>query len=285
MKSPKNGVLVGLAIAFVLISLFQIFRLNKELQENEKLLFNLARPKNEKLKYLKHLDEIKNIIKANCSVESTTDIIRKTMEFVHDNSLHLIDSEHRKYAFDISVVVNKLLLTYSGQENEKPHLSCGPRSYVMREILTRFGITSRLIQVYSDEYDNVQGHRILEVFNLQEKKWEIWDPDYRVIYVDRYTKKPVGIMDLVFGDMSKIVPRNGFVEGWKETGTEHLRTDYFKAFILESYSHGMINSTIIINKAKFNINKIFSDGLMFEEWAVRHYQHPRLIAFPYNTKM
>ncbi len=284
MKSPKNGVLVGLAIAFVLISLFQIFRLNKELQENEKLLFNLARTKNEKLKYLKHLNKIKDIIKASSASISVTDIAKVAMEFVHDNSLHLIDSEHRKYAFNIPIVVNKLLLTYSGQENEKPHLSCGPSSYVMREILTRFGIISRLIQVYSDEYDNVQGHRILEVFNPQEKKWEIWDPDYRVTYVDRYSKKPVGIMDLVFGDMSKIVPRNGFVEGWKETGTERLRTDYFKAFILESYTHGMINSTIIINKAKFNVNKIFSDGLTFEEWAVRHYQHPRFIVFPYNTE-
>ncbi|MBW2119894.1 MAG: hypothetical protein JRH09_18520 [Deltaproteobacteria bacterium] len=293
MVNKKNLITLVLSIVLVSVLVSQIFRLYKENHRYKSALSHNIRIETEKQEYSRNLNNIKDIIKANCSVESTTDIIRKTMEFVHDNSLHLIDCEHRKYAFDISVdisvVVNKLLLEYNGQENKKPHLSCGPRSFVMREVLGCFGITSRLIQVYSDEYDNVQGHRILEVFNPQEKKWEIWDPDYRVTYVDRYTKKPVDIMALVFGDINRIVPKNGIVKGWEETATEHLRENYFKAFSLERFDQGIIegtmNTTIIVNRAKFNIDKIFSDGLTFEEWAVRHYQHPRLIAFPCDTKI
>ncbi len=289
MVNKKNLITLVLNIVLVSILVSQVFRLYKENHRYKSALSHNIRIETEKQEYSRNLNKIKNIVKASCIGESATDIIRQTMEFVHDNSLHLIDSEHRKYAFDIPVVIKKLLLTYHGQESEKPHLSCGPRSFVMREVLGCFGITSRLVQIFSDEYDNVQGHRILEVFNPQEKKWEVWDPDYRVIYVDRYTKKPVDIMALVFGDINRIVPKNGIVKGWEETATEHLRENYFKAFSLERFDQGIIegtmNTTIIVNRAKFNVNKIFSAGLTFEEWAVRHYQHPRLIAFPYNTKM
>ena len=284
MKSPKNVLLFGLAIAFVLVSLVQIFRLNREFQENKKLLSAYTKSESEKRKYLSQLDELKNIIKANCSSESPAEIIRQTMEFVHDNSSHPTDGENGKCAIDIPVVVQQLLLVSSGQRNPKPHLSCGSRSFVMRELLGRFGITSRLVQIFSDAYDHVRGHRLLEIFNRDKKEWEVWDPDYRVTYIDRYKKMPVDITALVFGDIERIVPKNGFVTGWTETGTEVLRENYFKAFSLERFDRGIIegtmNTTIIVNRERFKFNKVFSDGLTFEQWAIRHYQYPRFLVFP-----
>jgi len=286
MKSPKNVILFGLAIAFVLVSLVQIFRLNREFQEKKKWLSAYTKSESEKRKYLSQLDELKNIIKANCSAESPAEIIRQTMEFVHDNSSHPTDGENSKCAIDIPVVIQQLLLVSSGQRNVKPHLSCGSRSFVMREVLGRFGITSRLVQVFSDDYEHVSGHRLLEVFNREKKKWEVWDPDYRVTYVDKFSKQPVGIMNIVFGVIENIVPKNGSVEGWKETGTQELRENYFKAFSLERFDRGIIegtmNTTIIVNRERFNFNKVFSDGLTFEQWAIRHYQYPRFLVFPYK---
>ena len=230
MVNKKNLITLVLNIVLVSILVLQIFRLYKENHRYKSALSHNIRIETEKQEYSRNLNKIKDIIKASSGSISVTDIAKAAMEFVHDNSSHLIDDEHRRYAFNIPIVVKKLLLTYYGQENEKPHLSCGPRSFVMREVLGCFGITSRLVQIFSDEYDHAKGHRLLEVFNQDEKEWEVWDPDYRVIYVDRYTKKPVDIMALVFGDINRIVPKNGIVKGWAETGTEDLREKYFEAF-------------------------------------------------------
>jgi hypothetical protein len=284
MANKKNVIAFMVVIALVGILVLQIFRLYKENYIYRGAVSQKIRIETEKQEYLRNLDKIKDIIKASSGGISVTDITKAAMEFVHDNSSHLIDDEHRRYAFNIPIVVKKLLMTYHGKKNEKPHLSCGPRSFVMREVLDRFGITSRLVQVFSDEYYHVKGHRLLEVFNRDRKEWEVWDPDYRVTYFDRYSKKPVDIMCIVFGDINRIVPKNGNVKGWEETDTEHLRKNYFKAFSLERFDQGLIegtmNTTIVVNRAKFKINKVFSGGLTFEQWAIKHYQHPRFIVFP-----
>lgn len=288
MVNKKYLIAFVLNIVLIGILVLQIFRLCKENYIYKRALSENIRIETEKREYSRNLNEIKNIIKENCSVESPTEIIRHTMQFVHDNSVHLVDSERKKYSIDIPLVIKQLLLAYTGQQNKRPQLSCGSHSFVMREVLNRFGIKSRLIQIFSDEYGNVRGHRMLEVFNPQEKKWEIWDPYYRVTYVDQYSKKRMDIVTLVFGDLDRIVPKNGVVKGWARTGTEDLRESYFEAFSLERFDKGIIegtmNTTIIFNRTKFNINKIFSDGLTFQQWAVRHYQHPRFIVFPYRSR-
>ena len=200
------------------------------------------------------------------------------MEFVHNNSLHLIDEEYRKYAFNVPFVINKLLLSSSGSENEKPHLSCGSRSYAMQAILNELGIFSRLVQIYSDEYENVRGHRLLEVFNPETQAWEACDPDFRVTFVDSFTGRSVDIITPIFGDKNNIIPRDGSIEGWRESKTEHLKKNYFKAVLFESNT--MINSIIVVNQSTFDLDKKFSDGLTFREWAIKHYKHPRFVFLP-----
>ena len=87
------------------------------------------------------------------------------MRYVHDHSLPAAAGQYEQYAFNVPVVLDKLVLASKGEASEKPVLSCGPRSYAMRSILGRFNIYARLIQIYSDNYDTVQAHRLLEVFN------------------------------------------------------------------------------------------------------------------------
>jgi hypothetical protein len=279
MMNRRSALLAILAVAFVGVAVVQIFRLAEENRKYEKLLSNSQRVDSGKKQYLNSLEKIKVILDDDRA--TPTEIIRRTMEFVHNNSVHLIDEEHRKYAFDIPVVINKLILAYEGDGSEKPHLSCGPRSYAMREILTRFGIFSRLVQVFSDDYQELKGHRLLEVFNPETGSWEAWDPDYRVTYVDPESKKRLDIMEVIFGDKEKLVPQDGAIMGWEETKTVLLREHYFEAALFEGTNNGMNNSIIIINPHEFNLGKTFSDGLTLREWMLKHYLHPRFIILPY----
>lgn len=204
------------------------------------------------------------------------------MNFVHDNSLHLVDDEHSAYAFSDLLVTKKLLLAYQGHENEKPHLSCGPRACLMRDVLRRFGIGARTVQLFSDAHEEVQGHRLLEVFNPETQTWEVWDPDYRVTYVDALTKKSLDIMDILLADLEKILPKDGNTEGWKETNTVRLKEEnYFRAVIFEGPGRQMLNSVAVINQQKFDINKAFSNGTTFRDWARKHYRDVRFILLPY----
>lgn len=275
MNKSKNKILYALFFSYLFISLYQINVLSRKASENDPVTSNVN-SKNQV--YMNMADKIKDEIANSLqgSSRSPTAIIKATMEYVHNNSLHLIDDEHKRYAFNIPYVLNKMYLASAGDIKEKPHLSCGPRSYAMRAVLSRFKIYSRLVQVYSDEYETHEGHRLLEVYNLDSQSWEVWDPDYGVTYVDRKTQKPVDILTLVFSDKNKFIPIGISNEGWKTTKTERLKNNYFKAVLFEKDS-GMTNSVIIVNESLFDMDKVFSSGLTFEEWAKKYYAYPRII--------
>ena len=282
MINRRNIFLAILTVAFVIVALFQIFRLAEENKKYKKLLNNSQGLALEKKQYLNNLDKSKEIIDDDRA--TPTEIIRRTMEFVYNNSVHLSDEEHHKYALNMPLVINKLLLVYQGHDSEKPHLSCGPRSYAMMEILFRFGIISRLVQVFSDDYQQVKGHRLLEVFNPETESWEAWDPDFRVTFIDPDSKRRLDIMEIVFGDKEKVVPQDGAIMGWEETKTTHLREHYFEAVLFEGINSGMANSIVIINRHEFNLGKTFSNGLTLKEWMFKHYLHPRFIILPYDEE-
>jgi hypothetical protein len=284
MVDRKKLLVTVIGLFFVGVCLLQIHRMANVNSEYRDKIAVLEEPKTRKQEYINNLDRIKELILKNGPAETTADIIRAVMEFVHDNSLHLVDDEHSAYAYDGPLVTKKLLLAYQGQKNEKPHLSCGPRSCLTRDLLTRLGITSRPIQLFSTAHKDVQGHRLLEVFNPETQTWEVWDPDYRVTYVDALTKKSVDIMAILFGDLEKILPKDGNTEGWKETHTEELKEDnYFGAALFEVPPQQIQYSVIIINLEKFDIHKAVSDGLTFKDWTKKYYGNIRLILLRYRN--
>jgi hypothetical protein len=284
MTYRKKLLFTVVSLFFVGVCIFQIHTLANVNSEYRDKIASLEEPKTTKQEYINNLDRIKDVILKNVPTETTTDIIRAVIAFVHDNSLHLVDDEHSAYAYDGPLVTKKLLLAYQGDANEKPHLSCGPRSCAMRDLLTRFRITARTIQLFSTAHKDVKGHRLLEVFNPEKQIWEVWDPDYRVTYVDALTKKSLDIMAILFGDLEKIMPKDGHIEGWKETRTEKLIKDnYFGAVLFEVPPQQIQYSVIIINQEKFDINKAFSDGSTFKDWTRKYYGNIRLILLPYHN--
>lgn len=99
-------------------------------------------------------------------------------EFVNDNSIHSIDDEFDQYAFSEEKVMPLLWGNYQG-ENRKPHLSCGPRTYAMKQILEALGHEARVVDIFSGP---AQSHTFLEVYDEVAGAWQIQDPDFNVTY-------------------------------------------------------------------------------------------------------
>lgn len=285
MLSRKKMVVFAI-INTVMIAVFlsQIWRLTADIRQYEKTLQEIDAKNKD---YLAELGRIKGII--DDSSNSYTDIIRNTAQFVHDNSLHLTDQEYRQYIRGnlktvLPEIIEKLLLAYQGDESEKPHIACGLRSHAMRAILEQFGIYSRLISIYSDEYEDTQSHRMLEVLHPDTGAWEVWDPDFRVNFVYHDSRKPADIMDLLFGDIERIIPIDAPIEGWEETNTKHLKDNFFEAVMFESYFISTPGNIIIINPKRFDTHKIYSNGKTFAEFAKKAYNYPRMILPPVQTE-
>ena len=282
----RKKVVVFAIINTVMIAVFlsQIWRLTADIKEYENALREIN-SKNEE--YLANLGQIKGII--DDSSNSFTDIIRNTAQFVHDNSLHLTDQEYHQYIRGnantvIPEVIKKLLLAYQSDKSKKPHIACGLRSYAMRTILQQFGIYSRLISIFSDEYEYPENHRLVEVLHPDTGAWEVWDPDFRVSFVYHDSRKPADIMDLLFGDIERIIPVNASIEGWEETNTKHLKDDFFEALMFEGIFQNTPGNIIIVNQKRFDIHKTFSNGLTFTEFAKKTYKNHRAILLPIEAE-
>jgi len=276
----KPNLLIVIFGLLALVSVVQVVRLSTEvssykLKEAEQLVKHA-----ETNIFLNDLQKASTSILNSAASRSFNDLVMGTLEFVHNNSLHKIDDEWKKDAFNIPLVIRKLVSASAGKEDDKPHLSCGPRAYAMRMILQQLGITSRLIGLSSDDFDTIQGHRLLEVYNQDRGIWETWDPDFGVTYVDKSTQKSVDIMQLVNGNLDNIIPMNRTTSGWKETKTQHLKDSYFEMALFESFTNGMTNSIIVINTTRFDTGKVFKDKLNVYQWARQNYGHPRIIELP-----
>ncbi len=94
---------------------------------------------------------VKADFKHYISAESTLPDLEKVRfirNWINTNSIHLIDAEHDLYAFKNGRVIKLLWEQHLHNHIKKPHLSCGPRSYAMHELLKAVNIKSRIIDIF-----------------------------------------------------------------------------------------------------------------------------------------
>ena len=91
-------------------------------------------------------------------------------------------------------------------------------------------------------------------------------------------------MDLLFGDIERIIPVNASIEGWEETNTKHLKDDFFEALMFEGIFQNTPGNIIIVNQKRFDIHKTFSNGLTFTEFAKKTYKNHRAILLPIEAE-
>ncbi len=196
--------------------------------------------------YLNAKAELANIVRSNTD-GSFLEVVDYTRKLVYENSIHKIDVEHDSYAFNKQIVTKKLWQSYNGKE--KPHLSCGPRSYAMKDLLSELKIKSRIVDVFQDE--ELNSHTFLEVYNSNTDKWHIQDPDFNVIYVNKNARR-LSALDL----LTKADEKVSYLGVELEKMTSNLKDLHtlFEAVLIRGTYDGTRNVLFYIPE-KFDLKK------------------------------
>lgn len=206
-----------------------------------------------------------------------TEFIDKTREFVYQNSVKEIDSKHDEYAWNISFVLEKL---YSSAKSGKnlPHLSCGPRVLAMKSILDKAGIESRIVFLFSDDFDSLKDHTVLEVFNPDSLAWEIQDLDSNSYFINRKTKERASVSQLILDSMQnfELISTEEKEKGWQDI----IVRSYLKAAMYNFSWTRNSKSVVIYNPTRFLMNKSFPDdnNLTFLQIVKDKYKNPAVIS-------
>ncbi len=200
-------------------------------------------------------------------------------EFVHRNSVHLIDDEYYTYAHDTPRIL-ALLLARSRGRGEPPHLDCYTRSRAMEAILGALGIETRAVDVYSDDFDHPASHSFLEVYDPGARAWHVQDPDYNLHYLDSAGGAQLSALELVFRPLDRALPcRDGSVRGWEKLGVELLRDHYFELLVYDRRRMEKAKTVILVNLSRFSLEKRFpeKENATLPQFAERFYNRPVII--------
>jgi hypothetical protein len=165
-------------------------------------------------RYVTYIASIRKYIESR-SIASKTETIDFIRNWVHRNSVHENDPSYDlRAAFNTPRVLSMLWQTHEAREAPVT-LTCGPRAFAMQRILKELKIGSRIVMIFTDNFDNCVSHTFLEVFNPDTANWEIQDPDYNIYYIDEKTGERSAALGLIFGDIHSFIPVSYNGKGWK----------------------------------------------------------------------
>jgi len=189
------------------------------------------------------LDIVSLVRSKNLSPTGELDFVR---EFVYANSIHQIDLEHDEYAYNTPRVLS-MLFAYYQSEGSPPHLACDTRVYAMEAIVATLGYDKRVIMFFTDEVGNISaGHSVLEVLNPDSGRWEVQDPDYNVIFTDRFAPSyRLSATELLTMPLENIVAQSP-IENQAADAQAILVPTYFEALVClyrGTESYALVNAT------------------------------------------
>jgi hypothetical protein len=198
-----------------------------------------------------NLDEIiKNIKKfINPDGNKTpTEIIRGSMDFVCDYSYHCDN-----YRPDARELITEMYLAYV-ENKEKPCSTCGPRSLTMLKILQFFDIKAWRIQFFDIHPEQFKGHRMIEAYNPETKKVEIWDPDGEKTYVDIQGSR-LSAKDILIGGLDYYPKhRDRQIVGWHDEKVIYPKSYFNKAYSMQT-RNDLYYSKVFIKREYYGTNK------------------------------
>lgn len=180
------------------------------------------------------------------SIVSSVDQIRF---FIYNNS---VSNPIVRYDNTSDILIK---LVEAHKTEKKLPLLCGYRAMAMERILYYMEVESRMVSIYSDEFDDVRGHMFLEVLNSETGLWEVQDPYFDVYYIDNHGER-VSTLQLVFGDLSRITPVSTKTRGWEQTNNTLLRDKFFESVLYFNEQRHVV----LINTDRFNITKKFFEN-------------------------
>ena len=207
--------------------------------------------------------------------------IRTIRNWINKQSIHLIDDEHDQYAYKVEEVLKRLLF-FSINGDNKPHLSCGPRSYAMKEILRLVGIKSRIVDVFQITKNTINSHTLIEVYDDNNKNWVLQDPDFNIEYVfNNDSKSPLSARKMLGADKEKIkFATNGFLIE-NEINCNNTIAHCFNHCILYRYSYDGKRSQLLATSSALDLmpSLIEAEGVDFKSYMNSRGSKPIIIKF------
>lgn len=218
---------------------------------------------------------LRNIVQLfqSCPYSSDLDLTTQIRNWVNTHSVHLIDDEHDSYAFDVPRVLEKLWLRSSGII-DKPHLSCGPRAYAMKEIVDALGIESRIIDIFAINDKSIRSHTLLEVFDRQQQRWIMQDPDFNVYYILQSNARVLSALEMLSEDKNTVLFSTGGFNVENEINCNNTITQLFELGILYRFSYVGERSLVLWSSTKFDVivNVNASDYTILDYFFRRDYR-------------
>jgi len=271
----KTLVVLLIILIIELMGLFIFFHREFSNEEDSSNLFtDVDDFKMDELKDRYGLNGIIDLIRLK-EFTTNTELIDFVRNFINENSIHKIDTESIEYVNDRSEVLSRIY-NHSINEGNPPHLACGSRSQAMIDILTFSGVRSRLVHIFSDEYNSIQSHTFLEAYNTDTDQWEVHDPDFNIFYLDNSSSQRISAIRLTLYDLDAVTPCSTDNKcGWKENNVQHLKNNYFEALLYDNRAENE-QSILLINVDRFDTSKQFpsNDQLDLIKYANSKFEYP-----------
>lgn len=229
-------------------------------------------------KHRKVLEEIVSNLDDCHAVYEKTVVVRN---WIKSHSVHLIDDEHDSYAFNLPLVMTRLLNCAKG-DGAVPHLSCGPRAYAMKAILDRLNIANRIIDLFGVSGDHllrVSPHTLIEVYAADTQRWSLQDPDFNVVYVNVSDGQPVSLRDALCSDIQLSFDAGGYLIE-NPINLDNTIAALFNDCALYRMSYEGKKSRLLLNRNRFALDSL----VWFEERQVTLHDYVAMRAGDFDVE-
>jgi hypothetical protein len=197
--------------------------------------------------YPQGTDKIVALVKQQ-NFQTKTEQIDFVREFIYQNSQHGLDAESAKYRLELPVTLAMLWSYYQDHKNP-PLLECSSRTVAMMSILDALGIRSRMINLFTSDYDTLRSHTFLEAYNPDNGHWEIQDPDYDVYYIYKTSSARVSTSQILLEPLDQFQPQSNF-SGQVVTASQSILSHYFQAIVFHDEDGGI--NVGMVNTSRFS---------------------------------
>lgn len=183
MKFKKRFIFVSFIIGLSVITLAWIFAAAYLKQKKENLYF-LQTVK------IASLSDLKN-------KNSFYEQVDYLSDFINSNSQHLQDAEFFATWENSSLIAKNFIDHLEGRRKTTPHMECSTRRGLLAAILkNNMGYKTRSVDLYgpSDNH-SLASHAALDIWNPDTKKWETYDPEFNIFWINTKTRERISLLD------------------------------------------------------------------------------------------
>ena len=163
--------------------------------------YQTEKQKSEQVRAIIPLIEIED----GASFHARIDAVR---DFVYSNSQHEVDDEFYSHWEDVPLMLRKVrdyAVSMPQKPEDAPHLECSTRSTLIREVLHDMGIRTLSVSIYR-QTRGYPGHTFFEVYNPDDKRWEVQDADFNIFWQRNEDGKRASIHDLMARSIDAFTP-------------------------------------------------------------------------------